>query len=74
MEAKPGTKLRDLCISILADAGYAGPPYNLDDIGAMVDISPDGAKVSFWDMNTFVSKNSDAYLAICKLAREGLGL
>lgn len=62
IEAKPNTDLRAVCLTILSEAGFAGPSINLDDISAYVYRTREGnIKVGFWDMDYLVTEENELF-------------
>jgi hypothetical protein len=61
LEGKPGSKLRNLCIHALASMGWAGPPYNLDDISAYCELEKNWISIYFWDMVDAIGEKNDCY-------------
>ena len=60
-EAKPGTALRSLIISVLVKAGYCGPSYSLDDLSGYVSKFGDSINVRLYDMETTIGSGDKYY-------------
>ena len=67
MEAKPKTELRSLCLTALFNAGFAGPPYNLDNLSAFANQSGNSIVISFYDMKTTISPDNELFDKILPL-------
>lgn len=72
IEAKPNTDLRTYAICALANEGFAGTPYSLEDISAMVSVDGDSIYVSFWDMGSYIRKQNIYYEKLKELSQKYL--
>jgi len=57
------SRLRTVAILVLANRGFAGPNYSLDDIDPLISYSEisNSFAVNFWDMSTIVNEGDQYY-------------